>query len=706
MVKSSKEASSRTYQSNSSQESKESKADKRELLSPEQTQGRLRLPQLDKHRADKGAKQETQEHSKPGNKEHIKEGAGVHSKLGPKELNKKGEGTQEKEVARKQNKKETREQRMIGEEKKTNIKLEEEDSESLGSSNHRRRRKLQRSQVQVMLQKEKGANSLGKIIEEKVNKKPTGFKPRPPFSKIRKETTTATIKREDVKQEKKKASVPIMPAFLMNQSHKPRKTHKFKPRLPALDIKKETTTALIERKDTTPERKKVSAPIIPAFLIEKQNSFFERSFPQPHMPNMKEINKTKNIKTHVFLDNPIKGPIIERTAEKPLIEPSYSPSSTPLSLFRLITTSIPPTTEESSQTPTADSQRADVTTIEGEVDETTMAAPEQPVEETVTKQELETTERPETQGANNDPSEGGETVLPGIIQEQEVAFGSVKEETPSRTIAEREENIKVLEQNIHDLNNEIATIIERVEERQMDQTFAYQTTPQESKEATEEPETTMQPYTEQSVSISKSISSSSSSSSSSASLQEDGNFKKNSVTVDSKSDKFDEPHSLSDHHITTDSAKKETGANGIRKKESTMPIRIKAKERSKHKRKVEPYEYPLMTSYPENQKDMKSETKSDNPTSTSTFSSVSSTSHSSSSSSPSSFPPTPSTSSFAPEEVTTVIYAIPYVTESPNYLVNNVQTTVTTRQHDQKIRKFPSRSIRVNNFNMTPFVML
>ena len=241
----------------------------------------------------------------------------------------------------------------------------------------------------------------------------------------------------------------------------------------------------------------------------------------------------------------------------------------------------------------------------------------------------------------------------------------------------------------------------------MDHAMAYQTTTQESKEATEEPETTMQPYTEQSVSISKSISSSSSSSSSSASLQEDGKWKKNSVTVDAKTDKYDEPHrGLSEHQITTDSVKKETGANGIRKKESTMPIRIKTKEKSKHKRKVEPYEYPLMTNYPENPKDMKSETKSNNPTSTSTFSSVSSTSHSSSSSSLSSYTPTASTPLFAPEEVTTVIYAIPYVTESPNNLVDNVQTTATTRQHDQKIRKFPSRSIRVNNFNMTPFVML
>ena len=176
--------------------------------------------------------------------------------------------------------------------------------------------------------------------------------------------------------------------------------------------------------------------------------------------------------------------------------------------------------------------------------------------------------------------------------------------------------------------------------------------------------------------------------------------------MDAKRDKSDEPHRPTEHRITTDSAKKETGANGIRKKESTMPIRIKAKERSKQKRKVEPYEYPIITSHPQNKKDMKSNITSENPTSTSTFSSVSSTSHSSSSSSPSSFPPTPATSSFTPEEVTTVIYAIPYVTESPNTLDNKVQTTVTTTQHDQKIRKFPSRSIRVNDFNMTPFVML
>ena len=46
--------------------------------------------------------------------------------------------------------------------------------------------------------------------------------------------------------------------------------------------------------------------------------------------------------------------------------------------------------------------------------ETTIGAIEQPVEETVTEQELETTETTETPGAN-DPSEGGKTVVPGII---------------------------------------------------------------------------------------------------------------------------------------------------------------------------------------------------------------------------------------------------------------------------------------------------
>merc|ERR1711860_188943 len=115
--------------------------------------------------------------------------------------------------------------------------------------------------------------------------------------------------------------------------------------------------------------------------------------------------------------------------------------------------------------------------------------------------------------------------------------------------------------------------------------------------------------------------------------------------------------------------------------------------------KGEPFEYPVRTTYPhipETSRGMfktgtsASSTSSSASTSSPFSSSSSSLSSTSSStfpyssypaptySSSSSFPPSTypslSTYSMAPPEVTTVIYAIPYVTESPNILSNDIET--------------------------------
>ena len=62
--------------------------------------------------------------------------------------------------------------------------------------------------------------------------------------------------------------------------------------------------------------------------------------------------------------------------------------------------------------------------------ETRMGAQELLLEETVTEQELETTERPGAQG-KTDPSEEGETVVPGIVQEQEIANLQISPDFPA-----------------------------------------------------------------------------------------------------------------------------------------------------------------------------------------------------------------------------------------------------------------------------------
>ena len=88
---------------------------------------------------------------------------------------------------------------------------------------------------------------------------------------------------------------------------------------------------------------------------------------------------------------------------------------------------------------------------------TGMVALEVLLEETVTELELETTGRPGAQG-ERDPSEGGETVVLGRVQEQETASVSVKEKEETKAAMNAtEENIKYRTQQPK-LNDKIANI--------------------------------------------------------------------------------------------------------------------------------------------------------------------------------------------------------------------------------------------------------
>jgi len=58
----------------------------------------------------------------------------------------------------------------------------------------------------------------------------------------------------------------------------------------------------------------------------------------------------------------------------------------------------------------------------------------------------------------------------------------------------------------------------------------------------------------------------------------------------------------------------------------------------------------------------------------------------------------------APQEVTTVIYAIPYVTESPNIVSNDIETEERSLQNQRK--SLPKRPTGLDDIHMVPFVRL
>jgi len=331
------------------------------------------------------------------------------------------------------------------------------------------------------------------------------------------------------------------------------------------------------------------------------------------------------------------------------------------------------------------------------------------------------------------------TKMPPVDGEREVLIESelVKD---TEEITAREEEIKVLAQNIKELNDEIADIMQRVEEKKSRET----TTVEAPEKTTEQSETSREPYTEQSVSISKSVSSSISSSSSSSSssaafsssLAEERSFNVNEAGSVARGDEAYYPTDRSSSQPTSGVRSKTRGrtAGGAKKemeirrsyREHREPIRIKPKDKKKQKRKVEPFEYPVRTTYPhipETSRGMfktgtSASSTSSSVSTSSPFSSSSSSSSTSSStfpystypvptySSSSSFPPStyPSSSTFsmAPPEVTTVIYAIPYVTESPNILSNDMENEEKSLQNQRK----PKRPTGLNDIHMVPFVRL